>query len=342
MATVSSEPQPSLSERELILLCNIHYIEYKKFKPFNVHYDLLLKELQNKSHVIKNRINIKPLYDNNTINDTMAYHVVFLNHIPSLECLDKTLFEWINIKNDRLCTFMWAYIICSKEKKYPVNDFEFEPSLGLGFGLNQPAIRKTFTIPAEVIIEDHPSTMLGGLLHKFKFFETSPHNNNLIKNSIISFFDAWDASLDDKKTTIQNLEKKWSNISKKDDIERWINPKDVTKSDWAWHYIHKNKSPEWFINNDHIVDKLNGVITTFDLLNEYPDKRELLKKNMKLAWSQKSYRDKNNGKKAVSIVLSEDIIKKLDFICENTDRRKNEVVTRLIRDEYETIKKSGH
>ena len=62
---------------------------------------------------------------------------------------------------------------------------------------------------------------------------------------------------------------------------------------------------------------------------------------MKSAWSQKAYRDKNNGKKAVSIVLSEDIIKKLDFICENTDRRKNEVVTRLIREEYDKIKKGG-
>jgi predicted transcriptional regulator len=53
-------------------------------------------------------------------------------------------------------------------------------------------------------------------------------------------------------------------------------------------------------------------------------------------------RNKNNGKRAVSIVLSEDIIKKLDFVCENTDRRKNEVVTRLIREEYDKIKKGGH
>ena len=95
------------------------------------------------------------------------------------------------------------------------------------------------------------------------------------------------------------------------------------------------------MNDAHKLDKLHGVITTFDLLNEYQDKRALLKTNMKSAWSQKAYRDKNNGKKAVSIVLPEDIIKMLDGICVKTDRRKNEVITRLIREEYDKQKNSG-
>jgi len=138
------------------------------------------------------------------------------------------------------------------------------------------------------------------------------------------------------------VENRWANARNIDDIDGWITNKDTDKANWAWSYIHKEGVPDWFINDGHRLDKLHGVVTTFDLLNEYPDKKALLKKNMKSAWSQKAYRDKNNNKKAVSIVLHEDSIKELDFICKENGRRKNEVITRLIREEHGKIKKGGH
>ena len=148
-----------------------------------------------------------------------------------------------------------------------------------------------------------------------------------------------DASPILKGKIINELERKWITYSEKKDVDKWINKENQA---WAWNYIYANSNPVWFYDNGQFNNLQDGIVTTFDLLNEIPDSRQLLLKNMKSAWSQKAYRDKNNGKKAVSIVLSEDIIKKLDFICENTDRRKNEVVTRLIREEYEKIKEGGH
>jgi len=41
-------------------------------------------------------------------------------------------------------------------------------------------------------------------------------------------------------------------------------------------------------------------------------------------------------------VLPEKTISMLDEICIKTDRRKNEVIIRLIQAEYEQIKKGGH
>ncbi|MGL6535209.1 hypothetical protein ACSZN5_20620 [Aeromonas caviae] len=125
-------------------------------------------------------------------------------------------------------------------------------------------------------------------------------------------------------------------------MKTWIENCD---SKWAWSYLFENPKtgnnnpPIWFINRDNSSATKDCIVTLFDLLNEVPPARELTLRKMKSAWSQKSFRDKNNGKKSVSVVLPEKIISMLDEICMKTDRRKNEVIIRLIRDEYEKISK---
>lgn len=126
------------------------------------------------------------------------------------------------------------------------------------------------------------------------------------------------------------------------DVKTWIENCD---SKWAWSYLFENPKtgnnnpPIWFINRDNSSATKDCIVTLFDLLNEVPPARELTLRKMKSAWSQKSFRDKNNGKKSVSVVLPEKTIRMLDDICMKTDRRKNEVIIRLIRDEYEKISK---
>ncbi|MGL6574766.1 hypothetical protein ACSZOD_16835 [Aeromonas hydrophila] len=149
--------------------------------------------------------------------------------------------------------------------------------------------------------------------------ESLPKDNKTRKENIIEFFDLIDRNTLQKKELLDKLKLKWMRCTEKNEVFNWTNK---NNQQWAWHYLFKDNAPIWFINNNQPDNYLNGVVATFDLLNDDPDKRELLISKMKSAWSQKAYRDKNNGKKAVSIVLSEDIIKKLDLICENTDRRK--------------------
>lgn len=340
MAEIVSAPLTSFSERELLLICNIHGIEYKRFKPITLKHDLLFNELRNSHDKIRGRVNAQSFYNNMALNNPSAFDISYLRAIFKAECLDKSHFEWINTDNDRLCNFVWSYIKCAKEKLELVNELELY--LGSSLNSNNSQFKKTLYIPQEAIIKNTYDSLglgLGSFQDKFRFAEQNPTNNKVIKCNIMSYFDTWNVSLNEKENNIKALEHKWENVRNTDDIDSWITKKDTDKANWAWSYIHKEGAPNWFMNDAHKLDKLHGVITTFDLLNEYQDKRALLKTNMKSAWSQKAYRDKNNGKKAVSIVLPEDIIKMLDGICVKTDRRKNEVITRLIREEYDKQKK---
>ncbi len=252
-------------------------------------------------------------YSNNDINEEKI--IAWVGN----ECIDLPLFDWIDTKNSRLCIYVWSYVRL-------LNKSSFENIPGT-LSLNQSDILDTKTM-----------SLGRQCFYEIANIESLPKDNKTRKENIIEFFDLIDLNTLQKKELLDKLKLKWMRCTEKNEVFNWTNK---NNQQWAWHYLFKDNPPIWFINNNQPDNYLNGVVATFDLLNDDPDKRELLISKMKSAWSQKAYRDKNNGKKAVSIVLSENIIKKLDFICENTDRRKNEIVTRLIREEYDKIKEGG-
>lgn len=241
--------------------------------------------------------------------------------IAKFECIDNNFFDWIDINNHRQCNYIWSFIRCLK-----TNNFKKILMISVDIGKDD-IIR-----PSEGYAEFEQHLYIGLML------ESLPKNNKEKKDCFIAFIDLLNLEPHDKKELLNKIKLKWVRGSEKRDVVNWVSKDNQS---WAWNYLHDNKNPVWFIDTNLSTSLQDGIITTFDLLMDVPDTRELLFKKMKLAWSQKTYRDKDNGKKSVNIVLSEDIIKKLDSICVMTDRRKNEVMTRLIREEYDKVKKSG-
>lgn len=230
-------------------------------------------------------------------------------------------FTWIDEKNKRLCDYIWSLLrICTSK------------NISLTFPINILANEdKIFT-------NKNPQGLGYEILYEKLGLEILPKDRKIKKDYIILFFDLLDFDINTKVELLNRIKSKWTLASQKNDVSNWVND---SNKHWAWSYLCQDVPPVWYINSNSQDDLLLGVITLFDLLNDYPDKRELTLSKMRSAWSQKSYRDKNNGKKSVNIVLSEETIKKLGIICENTDRRKNEVVTRLIKEEFEKMQKSG-
>ncbi|MGY3961268.1 ribbon-helix-helix domain-containing protein [Aeromonas popoffii] len=281
---------------------------------FNHIYDeqTLLNEIQKNANAILSRSAYKVFSSKQNINK-----VTLIDYI-NFECMELSNFDWIDTENERLCDYIWSYVRILKPSTPHYNFYIDKADIfNTGKGLN---------LTSNYLSEINKTPLL-------------PKDNKAKKASIICFFDLLNNEPKIKNTMLNTLKEKWIFVSKIRDVVQWV---DSNNKEWAWNYLYKGSNPIWFIENGHQKNHLNGIITTFDLLNDAEDRRELLLAKMKSAWSQKTYRDKNNGKKSVSIVLSEDIIKRLDFICETTDRRKNEVVTRLIREEYEQIKKGGH
>lgn len=311
-------PPMSLSKRERELALRLLNAEIS----LSISDEDIVNHLSKNSSVLIKRANCGLDSPLNSLMGQPASHELVIKSIKS-ECINETNFSWIDTKNDRLCNYVWAYI--RSLTIYPIGS----PS----------------TMDIGVRIDG--AFDISNSLHMYNILnlDLSPTNNASKKNCIISFFDIINTTNKQKVIDVAILKNKWQIASQKIDVKLWV---DKCDNEWAWSYLFENiktginRPPVWFINRDNSSTIKDCIITLFDLLNEIPPARELILRKMKSAWSQKSFRDKNNGKRAVSVVLPEKIISMLDEICIKTDRRKNEVIIRLIQTEYEQIKKGGH
>ncbi|WP_349918608.1 hypothetical protein [Aeromonas veronii] len=309
------KPTISLSKREREFTLRL----LKKDISLSVSDEDIIRHLSNNSSIVINRNNCGLGSPIKNFEGKTVPRELIIESIKS-ECVSETNFSWIDTKNDRLCNYVWSYI--RSLTTYPV----VSPST-MDIGVR---IDGAFEATGDLHVYDICN------------IDLSPINNVSKKNCIISFFDILDATNMQKTSDLEILKEKWRIASQKMDVKAWIEKCD---HDWAWSYLFENiktgnnRPPIWFINRDSSSTIKDCIITLFDLLNEIPPARELMLRKMKSAWSQKSFRDKNNGKRSVSVVLPEKTISMLDNICMKTDRRKNEVITRLIKDEYEKISK---
>jgi hypothetical protein len=161
----------------------------------------------------------------------------------------------------------------------------------------------------------------------------------------------------DKNDTVNildELKRKVKNVSK---VASWYFKEIVSNSpvftDWFQAYINKNPIPNSiaafhtegsllpntafplpeFQTTKYDIDYwLFKFSTNYSIHNSF---LELYLRTMKGAWSQKKYRDSNNGKKACSFQLDKKTIKLLDDLCKTHKRNKNEMIEILIEDACE-------
>lgn len=312
------KPTIFLSKRERVFVLRL----LNKDVSLPVTDEEIISHLSNNISILTNRANCNIGSPLMCFEGDVAPRKSIIESIKS-ECISETNFSWIDTKNDRLCNYVWSYI--RSLTKYP----DASP-LTMDVGIR---IDGAFEASQTFHVYNNWS------------LDLSPTNNISKKNCIISFFDIINATNEQKIKDVEFLKLRWQSAGQKMDVKTWIENCD---SKWAWSYLFENlktgnnNPPIWFINRDNSSATKDCIVTLFDLLNEVPPARELMLRKMKSAWSQKLFRDKNNGKKSVSVVLPEKIISMLDEVCIKTDRRKNEVIIRLIQAEYEQIKKGGH
>ncbi|MGF1828910.1 hypothetical protein L4D04_06890 [Photobacterium angustum] len=161
-------------------------------------------------------------------------------------------------------------------------------------------------------------------------------------NSVINILTNLYASKDDKIEFINRLKKIWSEeVVKYRKVKDLINKNNINQTVWAYEYIEKTfnkKSNKSTFNIDNDSDYYHIIICYFDSIENHYEKNDKFTK-LKNAWSQKKYREDNNGKKSYSFNMSIDIAKKLDILSENSNRSKNYIVEELIKNEYLKLKK---
>ncbi len=119
------------------------------------------------------------------------------------------------------------------------------------------------------------------------------------------------------------------------EIINWLNKQKTEKVAWLHKYLeHKNIDYVPLVLNGSPAQK-DDLISFFDVLTiTNIDRYKFLVSNIKKAWSQKVYRDKNLEKKQYSINMSKDIGDILDELSQIEQKNKNTIIEELIREAY--------
>lgn len=110
-------------------------------------------------------------------------------------------------------------------------------------------------------------------------------------------------------------------------LQKYLNEKNASKQ-----LSTPNYSNTWEMSSYDLDYWLFEFTKSYDVNTS---DSELFFRDMKSAWSQKKYRDSNNGKKACSFQLDERDINLLDKLCRLHRRNKNEMIEILIEDACE-------
>ncbi|NAX45448.1 hypothetical protein CAG70_00285, partial [Photobacterium halotolerans] len=163
------------------------------------------------------------------------------------------------------------------------------------------------------------------------------------RKDIISCFHNSEAYPEQQQHLINQIQSIWQTIFQDKRVLNWLDKNNPKQWQWAWEYIlNFDKNLISFIwpptSDNEIKSAIVSIFDMFDILHDNPDRKTLLIGNMKRAWSQKKFRDKNEGKKAYSISMTEKTKQKLDSLAEHKGMKINETIEILIKNEFEKLK----
>ncbi|MEZ8288918.1 hypothetical protein [Vibrio sp. 10N.237.312.B06] len=232
-------------------------------------------------------------------------------------------FLWLGKSDERFCNWVWCYLKSKSKQKRNRNRREnnkVEPILDIDDLLLDKSVSYTN-------------------LSSNAFRDTS-NNTHDRRKDIIKSFHASELRLTKQKEVIEALLNSWKPIFSDKKIVKWLEENNTHQYEWTWEYLNKFDDrlslKAWTPTNDNELK--NAIVALFDMLHDKPDRKTLLLGSMKRAWSQKKFRDKNEGKKAYSISMTEKTKQQLDSLAEQKRLKINETIEILIRNEFERLK----
>ncbi|EGR0059618.1 TPA: hypothetical protein I7753_02215 [Vibrio vulnificus] len=223
--------------------------------------------------------------------------------------------EWLNQVNERAHFWIWCFCRLITQNNFTAN---LSNSYQLNFDINAP----------------HIYSQIGVSLNP----RTAKERNQLI----IDFLDRSDIPLNELLSLLEHFK---ANVGKLFSIGKfaWLNREDnelYQQYAWAYNYITNNKEytiPNWFIPTPTTDrEMLDAAITAFDVWSVDDSTKQLFILRMKKAWSQKKHRaslEKKN-KQSYNFTLSTKAKKMLDRMSESRGQSRNEILEKLIKDEY--------
>lgn len=160
-----------------------------------------------------------------------------------------------------------------------------------------------------------------------------------LKDTIKSYFDRLDIPQGVKELLIDHIRTDWFNQNT--DWLFWIENKNKAQVDWAVKYMrgHFKSDDNNMLYYYYPSSALNRIYGFFDIILTSNESRELFIIKMKKAWAQSRYRESVKDKKVINTYVSNDVKEKLKEIVRSSNKKTTEVISDLIRREYDRLKK---
>jgi len=226
-------------------------------------------------------------------------------------------FRWIDLKNERLCNWVWCYLRSTTKTPEPGHD------------------------PILIKAPNAEERMINMSLLSTKAFNVERNNTDERLTDILNAFYGGEADAQQQEDILDHLKVKWHEIRLNETIVHWLEENNPKHWSWAWSYLQnitqRPLEPAWIPVND--AEKKAAVIATIDL-SDNVDRKVLVIDKMKKAWSQKKFREKSSGRKPYSISMTLNTKQKLNALAEENGMKINEMVEYLIRNEFK--KRDNH
>lgn len=159
-------------------------------------------------------------------------------------------------------------------------------------------------------------------------------------DEIIFYFDDSKADQAKKLSHLTLLKSEWSQIFSNKKLSHLINEEDEAQLNWAWKYLYKHQQLLAGLNPTNQREAYIAILSSLDSLSfQHPAEERLFIDRMRKTWSQVKYRNSEKAKKQRSLPMSDKTKKQLDYITAAHEERINETLERIIREEYNRIKK---
>lgn len=245
-------------------------------------------------------------------------------------CLSAESFSWIDPDNERLCNFVWAYILSSI---YKDDALECKQSLSI-----KDEKQNRHGERPESVTDLQSSHRENRYIYLYLNLPLHVTSSREKRECIVHFFDLWTASRRKKERQLEYFSHTWGKIKNKSKMEDWL-IKNEGMAEWAWNYTFKTylafTAPIWLDLSG--VNKSNkakqAMITLYDLLST--EHRTILMASISKSGSVQKNRINSEGRKSMSIPLSEERKEMLKRIAKDSNRRIYQVVEDMIVQEYQ-------
>ncbi|QXC35789.1 hypothetical protein [Aeromonas sp. FDAARGOS 1407] len=163
-------------------------------------------------------------------------------------------------------------------------------------------------------------------------------NNTVTKHDIICFINRLNNTKHEKVEFIEDFRGAANKTFKNKDITNWFANDKTLKADWLSDYLASSELGYTPLIEPESGCPMNDLISFLDVLHTFnEDKYKWIVINIRKAWNQRTYRERNKTKKQYSINMSHDIGDILDKLSLARNENKNAIVEALIRAEYKKL-----